>query len=83
MKTKALMVQGEIMETTGENTAADRRVRLQATQAILGDESRGGGNGVNVTVNSGVQLTAGIVVRLPNSVTRTPLEDVVSEESKF
>ena len=68
------MVQGEIMETTGENTAADRRVRLQASQAILGDESRGGGNGVNVTVNNGVQLTAGIVVRLPAGAATTPLE---------
>jgi hypothetical protein len=83
MKSKALMVQGEIMETTGENTAADRRVRLQASLAILGDESRGGGNGVNVTVNNGVQLSAGLVVRLPSTVNYSAQEnsglDVISE----
>lgn len=72
LKIRALLTQADILEDRGENSAADRKVRLQASQAIIGDQSREGG--VTVTVNNGVQLTAGIVVRLPNSAAKTPLE---------
>lgn len=72
MKARALIAQGEILEDKGENTAADRRVRLQASQTILGEESRQ--SPVSVTVNNNVPLTAGIVIRLPHEVAPTPLE---------
>ncbi|WP_018407673.1 hypothetical protein [Methylocystis rosea] len=72
MKAQALMTVGEIMTERGENSAADRKVRLAAAQTIMGDEARG--PAVNVNVGVGVQLTAGIVVRLPANVPQTPLE---------
>ncbi len=75
MKARAVLAQGEILDDRGDGAAADRKVRLQAAQAILGEDNRD--RSVNVTVNNGVQLTAGIVVRLPSHVARTPLEDLV------
>jgi hypothetical protein len=79
MKARALLAQGEILEDKGENTAADRRVRLQASQTILGEESRQ--SPVSVTVNNNIPLTAGIVIRLPYEAASTPLEarDSLSE----
>ena len=76
MKARALIAQGEILEDKGENTAADRRVRLQASQTILAEESRQ--SPVSVTVNNNVPLTAGIVIRLPHEVALTPLESHAS-----
>jgi hypothetical protein len=60
MKAHALLTVGEIMSERGENTAADRKVRLQAAQTIMGDETRG--PSVNVNVGVGVSLQPGIVI---------------------
>ena len=73
MKARAVLAQGEILDDRGDGAAADRKVRLQAAQAILGEDTRD--RSVNVTVNNGVQLTAGIVIRLPASTNITPLEE--------
>ena len=60
----------------GEGRAADRKVQLQAAQAILGDKvgTPAQGSNVSVTVNNGPVLQAGIVVRLPPSAKAPPLE---------
>ena len=78
MKAKALLAQGEILDDRGDGSAADRKVRLQASQAILGDESRS--QGVSVTVNNGIPLTAGIVIRIPEGVASPPLERLSNSE---
>jgi hypothetical protein len=65
-----------IMEDAGENTAADRTVRLKASTTLLGESASGGGS-TNVQINmhgDGARLTAGIVVRLPQSAKATPGE---------
>jgi len=77
MKARAVLAQCEILDDRGDGAAADRKVRLQAAQAILGEDIRD--RSVNVTVNNGVQLTAGIVVRLPASASVTPLENLGEE----
>lgn len=77
MKARAVLAQGEILDDRGDGAAADRKVRLQAAQAILGEDPRD--RSVNVTVNNGVQLTAGIVVRLPSHAASTPLENLGEE----
>jgi hypothetical protein len=79
MKAHALMTVGEIMTERGENTAADRKVRLAAAQTIIGDEARGTSVNVNVGVNA--SLTAGIVIRLPSGLPPTPLESGVEPRS--
>lgn len=79
MKAHALMTVGEIMTERGENTAADRKVRLAAAQTIMGDEARG--PAVNVNVGVGVSLQPGIVIRLPANVPPTPLESGVEPKS--
>jgi hypothetical protein len=77
MKARAVLAQGEILDDRGDGAAADRKVRLQAAQAILGEDTRD--RSVNVTVNNGIQLTAGIVVRLPSHAASTPLENLGEE----
>jgi hypothetical protein len=72
MKAHALMTVGEIMTERGENTAADRKVRLQAAQTIIGDKARG--PSINVNVGVGVNLQPGVVIRLPANLPKTPLE---------
>jgi hypothetical protein len=65
-----------IMEDAGENSAADRTVRLKASTALLG-ENAGGNGGTKVEINlggDGQRLTAGIIVRLPATAKRTPGE---------
>jgi hypothetical protein len=66
-----------VMEDPGENTAADRTVRIKAATALLGETASGGGGGTNVQINlggDGQRLTAGIVIRMPQSAKRTPGE---------
>ncbi|MFO1102482.1 MAG: hypothetical protein U1E20_06235 [Methylocystis sp.] len=79
MKAHALMTVGEILSDRGENTAADRKVRLQAAQTIIGDEARG--PSVNVNVGVGVNLQPGIVIRLPANIPTTPLENGIEPKS--
>mgnify|MGYP001003024744 CR=1 FL=1 len=79
MRARALMTVGEIMVERGENTAADRKVRLQAAQTIIGDEARG--PSVNVNVGVGVNLSPGIVIRLPANIPTTPLENGIEPKS--
>jgi hypothetical protein len=66
-----------IMEDPAENTAADRTVRLKASTTLLGENaSSGSGSQVNINIDNSVRsLTAGIVVRLPNTAKSTPSED--------
>lgn len=72
MKARAVLAQGEILDDHGDGAAADRKVRLQAARAILGEDARG--RSVNVTVNNGIALQAGLVIRLPSDLPLTPLE---------
>lgn len=75
MKSQALATVGEIMQDRGENSAADRKVRLQAAQTVLGEDLRT--PGVSVTVNNQTNVTnlrAGIVIRAKHNTQPSPLE---------
>ncbi|RTL84708.1 MAG: hypothetical protein EKK29_13760 [Hyphomicrobiales bacterium] len=72
MKARAMAVLGAILEDEGDGTAATKTVRLKAANAILGEEQRNGG--VNVHINNGPILQAGVVVRLPSGIAAPPLE---------
>ncbi len=73
-KALAIKTMVAVMHDQGENSAADRAVRLKASQAIMGD-SEGRGGSVNVTVNNGAaQMVAGVCIRLPANVAQPPLE---------
>jgi hypothetical protein len=49
----------DIANDPGEGTAADRRVRLKASQAVLGEQAKDGG----VTVNVGVRTNVAADIR--------------------
>lgn len=69
-----------LVDEQGEGKAADRKVQLQAAQAILGEAV---GNpdkaSVNVTVNTGPQIRAGVVIRLRPDIPPTPLEQQMTD----
>lgn len=73
-KAQALHKMIELVHEPGEGKAADRKVQLQAAQAILGEQVGPTPPNVSVTVNNGPVLQAGIVVRLPASTKAPPLE---------
>lgn len=54
----------KIMADVGENTAADRAVRVKAAKEVIGDEGKGG---VNVTIYNQVNaVRPGFIIRLPS-----------------
>jgi hypothetical protein len=70
-KAKAVHALIEVVGDKGENTAADRAVRIKAANAILDDGD--GKGGFNVTINNQVNsevTKAGYVIRLPADVGR-------------
>ncbi len=76
----AVRTQIQIMNNPGDDSAAFAKVRLQAASALLGDEGKAGNTNVNVTLNQNtVNLTAGIVVRLPASAAPPPLENMADD----
>jgi hypothetical protein len=77
-KARAVATMAAIMDEPGENTAADRTVRLKAAQALIGDSESKAGTNINIT-NQTLNLTAGVVVRLPSDVPVTPLEQQPKE----
>jgi len=70
-KARAVSTLCDMMDEPGDGSAASRAVRVKASTVLLGDEQ---GKGGGVTVNVTTQLTAGVVVRLPDRAARTPLE---------
>lgn len=69
----------EIMNEPGDGSAAWAKVNLAAANTILGEQGEAK-SGVNVTVNTAIQLQPGIVIRLPASAEKPPLE-IDAEES--
>jgi hypothetical protein len=59
---KSIKTIAEIRDDRGDNKAADRKVRLQACQALLGEGD--GGADVAVNVVRGQVVTPGYVIRL-------------------
>jgi hypothetical protein len=59
---KSIRTIAQIRDDLGDNKAADRKVRLQACQAILGEGN--GGADVSVNVGLGQAVTPGYVIRL-------------------
>lgn len=64
-----------IRDDLGDGKAADRKVRLEASKAVLGEGEGNRGTTVNVTNQVGVQVRAGLVLRIPADAPRIPLED--------
>jgi hypothetical protein len=74
LKARAVHTMGQVMDTIGENLAADRTVRLKAASAIIGSEA-GSAHNLNVNIqNNSVNLSAGLVIRLPANAPAPPLE---------
>jgi hypothetical protein len=71
-KARAVSTLAEIMRDPGEGSAADRAVQVKAANSLIGDEPRG--PSVNVQINNGAELQAGICIRLPPGVAAPPLE---------
>lgn len=63
----------------GDDSPASRTVQLKAAQMVLGPETSGDGK-AGVTVNVGVQLQPGIVIRLPADAGAPPLEGMIDDE---
>ena len=79
-RVKATLTQIELMNDRGDGSAAAGTLRLKASQALLGDSDGKSGVNVNVAVNAGIQLSAGLVIRLPNDAPPTPLEQQPRED---
>lgn len=62
----------EVLHDNGDGSAAFRKVQLSAAQMLLQDQDPQAKTGV--TVNVGLNLTAGVVVRLPPDAPQAPLE---------
>lgn len=62
-----------LIDEPGAGKAADRKVQLAASQAVLG-EGDGNRSGVTINMPGSTQITAGVVIRLPDTAKRTPLE---------
>lgn len=73
-RVKATLTQIEVMNDRGDGSAAFATARLKAAGALLGDSDGKGGGNVNVQVNAAIQLQPGIVIRLPASADKPPLE---------
>jgi hypothetical protein len=82
-KAEALNKVADIMRAEGDGSAAWAKVNLAAAKEILG-EAVGvppAKPSVNVNVGVGVNLTAGVVIRLPAGLPPTPLESGVEPKS--
>ena len=64
----------EVRDDKGLGKAADRKVRMQAALAVLGEGEGNRGTTVNVTTAVGVQVRPGLVLRLPADAPKIPLE---------
>jgi hypothetical protein len=64
----------------GDDSPASRTVQLKAAQMVLGPDLAGADKAGGVTVNVGVSLTPGIVIRLPSDVAAPPLELEANDE---
>ena len=73
-KVGAMLKTIELVHEPGEGTAADRKVQLQAAGAVLAAAIGQPPAKNEVNVNVGMQLTAGVVIRLPPGVQSPPLE---------
>jgi hypothetical protein len=67
---KSIKTIAEIRDDRGDNKAADRKVRLQACQALLGEV----GGGTDVTVDVRQAVMPGYVIRLNNEPRRPVIE---------
>jgi hypothetical protein len=70
---RAVGTLANIMSDEGDGTAATKTARIKAANSLL-DNPEARSNGVSVTVNNGVNLAPGIVIRLPADLPLTPLE---------
>jgi hypothetical protein len=74
-KARALHRVIALLDEEGEGKAADRKVQLQAAQALLGDAvGTPPAKQAPVNVSVGVSLAPGVVIRLPAGLPQTPLE---------
>jgi hypothetical protein len=74
-RVKAITTQLEVMNDRGDGSAAFAAVRLKASQAIMGDEAKGGVTvNASITNNTAIQLQPGIVIRLKENISSPPLE---------
>jgi hypothetical protein len=78
-KARSLATVVEIRDDPGNGKAADRKVRLQAAEMILG-EGEGKKSGTTVNVFNGTQhITAGIVIRPPRGMDLSETQTKVIE----
>jgi hypothetical protein len=64
----------EILRDDGDGSAAVRKVQLAAANMLIGEQAEArAGASINIT-NQTLNLTAGVVIRLPNDAPSPPLE---------
>lgn len=67
----------DVMRDPGFGKAADRKVQLEAADRIL---QRDSGTNISLQITNNVQMTAGVVIRLPASAPATALDAVKTIE---
>ena len=78
----AVRTQIELMHDRGDGSAAAGTLRLKASQALL--DTGEGKSGVNVSItNTTLNLTAGVVVRLPADAPIAPLERLADSDGNI
>jgi hypothetical protein len=69
----------EVRDDKGLGKAADRKVRMQAALAVLGEGEGNRGPTLTIQNNIGISQRAGLVLRIPETAPRIPLEEDKSE----
>lgn len=62
---KAVKQMIDLMDWQGEGRAADAKVRLEASRAILGEDASGLSVNVNVATQNNIGIRPGYIIRLP------------------
>lgn len=63
----AMRIVDDLMRDGGEGKAADRKVQLEAAKTMLGDHVAPANGQREINVNVGVQLQAGVVIKLKHA----------------
>ncbi|WP_036286915.1 hypothetical protein [Methylosinus sp. PW1] len=80
---EAIRVVAAIVEDPGDNTAADRTVRLKAAAAILGDAVGPAPAQTSINVSVTNKLTAGVVVRIPQAAPEAAPATIDAQPSRL
>lgn len=81
-KPKAIKKMVDLVDWIGEGGAADAKVALEASKAVLGEEAKGISINVGINNQMGVHIKPGYVVRMPSAKQPAVIEGVATEISE-